>query len=248
MVPALKLIEKQFAMAAIRDRLNEKAEETGRYIGPDGLAWGPCVLISRECGSGSSDLAENLGGKLGWGVFDARIVDEIARAAHVHQRLVESVDEQVHTHWEQTWRELLLEDLTDKRYLHHLVEIVTALAHHGNAVIVGRGTQYLVPQPCALRVRLVAPIEQRIKRVSELDKVTLEKARQKIIEIDSKRAAFIWKTFKKDIASPLNHDLVINTGEVNIESATRIVLLALHEKLGVSCENRIAFSKQYAAA
>lgn len=234
MIPTLKLIEKQLAMSEIRERLNENAPlPPGRTVGEDGIAFGPCVLISRECGSGSSLVAQNIGRELGWNVFDSRIVDEIAKAAHVHEKLVESVDERVHSHWEQTWREMLLDDLTDKGYVHHLGQVVTTLGHQGNVVIVGRGAQYLLPRQCALRVRLVAPLEDRAKRIAEMEKLTVREARMKIKQVDAKRAAFLWRVFKKDIGAPLNHDLVLNTGDITIEAASRIVLAALHEKLGV---------------
>lgn len=234
MIPTLKLIEKQIAMSEIRDRLNENAPlPPGRIMGQDGIPFGPCVLISRECGSGSSLLTDRIGRELGWNVFDSRIVDEIAKAAHVHEKLVESVDERVHSHWEQTWRDMLLDELSDRRYVHHLGQVVTALGHQGNVVIVGRGAQYLIPPQCALRVRLVAPLDDRVKRVAEVEKLTVQEARMKIKQVDAKRAAFLWKVFRKDIGAPLNHDIILNTGEISIEAAARIVLAALHEKLGV---------------
>jgi len=234
MIPTLKLIERQIAMSEIMNRLNEKvAPQPGRYVNANGIAFGPCVLISRECGSGSSLLAQKIGEELGWNVFDSKMVDEIAKAAHVHQRLVKSVDERVHSYWEQTWREYLLDELGDRQYLRHLGEVAMTLGHQGHVVIVGRGAQYFLPRPCALTVRLVAPIESRIKRIAELESLTPNEARYKIIQVDAKRAAFVWKVFKKDIGSPLNQDIVLNTGDISIESAVKIVLVALQEKLGV---------------
>lgn len=248
MIPTLKLIEKQVAMAELRNRMNEKLPlPPGRYVTPGGVAFGPCVLISRECGSGSSLLAEKLGAELGWNVFDSRIVDEIAKAAHVHQRLVASVDERLHSHWEQTWRELLLDELSDEQYLHHLGEVVTALGHQGNVVIVGRGAQYFLPHECSLRVRLVAPLEFRAQRIAEQENLTLAEARVKVRQVDSKRSAFLWKVFRKDAGAPLNHDVVINTGGISIETATRILLVALQGKLGVARQPQFAAPAKIAA-
>jgi cytidylate kinase len=245
MIPTLKLIERQLAMSDIRNRLNEKVEQQpGRYLTPDGVAFGPCLLISRECGSGSTLLAEKIGEELGWNVFDSKIVDEIAKAAHVQQRLVQSVDERVHSYWEQTWRELLLEDLTNKSYLEHLGEVVTTLGHQGNVIIIGRGAQYLLPPQCALRVRLVAPLEARINRIAQQENLSPGEARLKINQVDSKRAAFLWRVFKKDIGAPLNHDLVLNTGDISIDGAVRLVRVALHEKLGVYAKGQAEVFKE----
>jgi cytidylate kinase len=233
----LKLVEKQIAMLDVRDRMGETHPQAvptaGRYVTKDGAAFGPCLLISRECGSGGGLLSQQVGERLGWDVFDSKIVDEIARAAHVHQRLVQTVDEHVYSYLERTWREFFPDGLEDEKYLRHLKEVVTALGHLGQVVLVGRGAQFLLPSPCALRVRLVAPLEARMNRLAEHEKFSLPQARSKISEIDTARAAFIWKTFRKDVGSPSNHDLIINTGEVDIASATKIVLAAIEEKLGV---------------
>jgi cytidylate kinase len=239
----LKLIERHIAMSDIRNRLEETRPQPGRYVTEDGVAFGPCLLVSRECGSGGGLLAQRAGERLGWNVFDSKIVDEIAQSAHVHQRLVQSVDEHVHSHWERTWREFLLDDLADEKYLHHLKQVVMALGHHGNVVVVGRGAQYFLPSQCALRVRLVAPLETRAERIAELGKLPLEQARSKASQIDSERGAFIWKTFRKDVGSPLNHDLIINTGEISIESATKLVLAVIEEKLGVCLKEQPVFIK-----
>jgi cytidylate kinase len=233
MIATSKLVERQIAMAEIRRRLETTAFQPGRYVTKEGIAFGPYLLISRECGAGGGLLAQMAGAQLGWNVFDARIVNEIAQAAHVHNRLVQSVDEHIHSIWEQTWREFLLEGLPDKSYLRHLRQVVLTLGHHGNVVLVGRGAQYFLPSQGGLRVRLVAPLEARVQRVAHLDNLPVDQARAKIKAVDSERAAFIWKVFRKDVSSPLNHDAIINTGEISIETAARIVLDMVHKKLGV---------------
>lgn len=104
--------------------------------------------------------------------------------------------------------------------------------------IVGRGAQYFLPPLCAVRVRLVAPLETRAKRVAERWNLSLEEARLKVEEVDRERAAFIRRIFKKDAGSPLNQDITINTGRINIETAVKIVLAVLQEKLGVSAKKQ----------
>jgi len=217
--------------------LSQNAPEPGRFVTKNGAAFGPCLFISRECGSGAGLLAQQVGERMGWNVFDAKIVDEIAHAANIHTQLVKSVDERVHTYWEQTLREILLDDLADKKYLHLLKQVVAALGSHGNVVFVGRGAQYFLPPQCGLSVRLAAPFEARTKCAAEDMKLSLEEARFKVRKIDAERAAFVWKIFKRDSGSPLNYDLTINTGEINIESAAKIVLASIQEKLGVCPQN-----------
>lgn len=240
----LNLVERQLAMSNIRDHLAEAPSRLGQYTAEDGTIFGPCLLVSRQCGSGGSLVARQVGELLGWNIFDAKMVDEIARSAHVHQRLVQSVDERIHSHWERMWHEFLPDDLSDKKYLRHLKEVVMALGHHGDVVIVGRGAQYFLPSQCAVRVRLVAPLETRAKRVAERQKLSLEEAKLKVEEIDKERAAFVWKIFRKDVGSPLNQDITINTEEVTTESAVKIVIAMLQEKLGVPAKKQPCFGKE----
>ncbi|HUB86555.1 MAG TPA: cytidylate kinase-like family protein [Verrucomicrobiae bacterium] len=230
---ALKLIEQQIAKSEYRSRAEENALRLGRFVMEDGTALGPCLLISRECGSGGSLLAQQVGRHLGWNVFDAAIVDEIAQSAHVHQKLLQSVDERVWSGWERAWRDILLDDKSDEKYLRHLKQVIMVLGLHGNVVLVGRGAQYLLPPQCALRVRLYAPLEIRIERISELEKLTPKEARLKIKKVDAERNAFIWKVFRQDAAASLNYDLLINTAEFSIEKTTALVLAAMEQKLGV---------------
>ncbi|HEV2320694.1 MAG TPA: cytidylate kinase-like family protein [Verrucomicrobiae bacterium] len=229
----LNLIEKQMAMTNVRNRLAANSSRPGQYLAHDGMTYGPYLLVSRECGSGGGLVARLAGELLGWDVFDARIVDEIARNAHVHQRVVQSVDEHVHSGWERTWREYLPDELADERYFHYLREVIFELGHHGNVVIVGRGAQYILPSQCAVRIRVVAPLEERIKRVAERRKMSLEEARLQVEAIDKQRVAFVWKIFKTDAGSPLNQDITINTAQLSIPAAVTLVLGALKERLGV---------------
>ena len=228
-----RLVENQIAMSKLKERLEHPARLPGQYVTDYGITFGPCLFLSRECGAGASVLAERIGYRLGWNVFDSKIVNEIAEAAHVHQTLVESVDEHVQSYWERTWHKMMLGDFVDHKYLRYLSQTVTVLAHLGRVVLVGRGAQFFLPSQCGLRVRLCAPLAVRAKRVAERTNLTLEKALLEIEKIDTARDTFIWQNFHQDISSFDNYDLILNTGEINLESTTRIVLATIQEKLGV---------------
>lgn len=229
----LRLIEKQAAMRGIQDRLETVEDVPGRFV-QDGVAYGPCLLMSRESASGGARVARLVAERLGWSVFDSELVDEVARVAHERQRLIASMDERVVSTWERTWRDLLLQTgAADAKYLHCLREVILSIGHHGSAVIVGRGAQYLLPPQCAVRARLVAPVEFRAKIAAECGQISLPDARAKVQAADTAREAFIWKTFHARSDLPLNYDLVINTAETGFRAASEIILGALAAKLGV---------------
>lgn len=220
-------------MLEIRGRLEGTGPQPGSYLNEEGIRFGPCLLISRECGSGGLALAQDAGRRLGWNVFDSRIVDEIAQVSHIHQRLIQSVDERVHSKWEQTWREMLLDDLPDRRYLIHLKEVVMTLAHSGNVVLVGRGAQYFLPSRCGLRVRLVAPKDIRMHRLAERRGISPGEALVEINRTDLERKTFVKKVFKREIGLATDHDLIINAGRLTEEEIAHLVFAALKAKLGV---------------
>ncbi len=68
------------------------------------------------------------------------------------------------------------------------------------------------------------------------DHISPVQARANIDRVDAERAAFIWKLFKKDVSSPLNHDVIINSGEISIGTTAQIVLAKLFEKVGVTIQ------------
>lgn len=233
----LKSVEQQVRTWELKHRL-EELSRPGRWL-EEGVAYGPCLLVSRECGSGGGHIARLAAERLGWQVFDREILDEIAKMAPVRRRLLETVNAQTRAHWDEHWPvELRPEDIGYEAYLRCLRQVVLALGHHGDVVLVGRGAQYLLPARCGLRVRVVAPLEARIRRLTQADGHTPEEALRYLQQFDAERAAFIRQSFQREAGNALNYDLVINTGDINLEAAAELVVLALGHKLGVRPQKR----------
>jgi hypothetical protein len=233
MATMLKLLEKQLGLWELRRRLEDVGQRPGRCLAGS-VAYGPCLLLSRERGSGGGGVARLVGERLGWHVFDREVLDEIAQLAHVRQQVVESVEDEPCSDREKAWRpELEPEDIGYEHYLRHLRQVVLTLGHHGDVVILGRGAQYLLPAQSALRVRIVAPLELRVRRLAERDHVPLLEAEAHVLKFDAGRSEFIRKCFQRDPNSPLDYDLIVNTGEIRPEAAAELVILALRDKLDV---------------
>jgi cytidylate kinase len=215
------------------NRLEHREQRSGR--GEEGnLFYGPYLLISREKGAGGNTIARLVGKRLGWQVFNNEIVDEIAQQAHVRRQLIESLDER-----DQATIQDAIGQLLDPRkigtsgYLGFLKQIVLTLGHQGDVVIVGRGAQFILPGQFGLRVRMVAPIEVRIRRIADKARLSLKAARVEVERADRERVKLIRRRFGHDVTDPLSHDLIINTTGVNIETAAEVVVTALQRKLGI---------------
>jgi hypothetical protein len=236
MTDSSKLVAQQLRLAEIKREL-ERSLPRAPPTTDDNVRYGPCVLLSRECGSAGEEVARWVGERLHWPVYDREIVEEIAQRAHVRNQLVECIDERVRSNWRRLLHPLRdRENLKPATYLFCLAEIVLSVAHHGYAVIVGRGAQFLLPAQCVVRVRVVEPLRDRVHRVATTRQMSVEEATQFVGKREADRAEFIQKIFHADTSSPLNYDLLLNTAQMDIATAGGAVLSLLEKKLGVKPE------------
>jgi hypothetical protein len=219
-----ELVEHQARWGLLRSALEERpvCTESGER------RW---VSISRQTGSGGSILAQAIGERLGWRVLDREIVAEIARAMHRSEPLVASHDERAAGPLDDYLSYLIVPgDPGQTRFIEEMVTTIRALVRDENVVIVGRGANWFLNARCGLRLRIVAPFEQRIEMLATRFNVRREEAARKVRDLDAEQKAYIRQSFGHDVDDPLGYDVVINLGTLSLESATGIVLAALERK------------------
>lgn len=199
-------------------RADERREERPR----------PVLTVSRQHGAGGGDVARTLARELGLDLFDREILQQIAESAHLSERVVSSLDERD--------KELLadwLASLSSRSYLspveyrYHLSRVVGALAHHGGALIMGRGAHLILGPGEALRVHVVAPLERRVETVMGRDGVPEREARRRIVSVEADRRAFLLKHFHTDVTDSSCFDLVVNTAVLGVAGACEAIRSAL---------------------
>src|SRR5262245_24335962 len=170
------------------------------------------VALARAAGTPAREIAEALARRLGWQVYDRELLDKIAQEMGLRTKLLESVDEKRIGWMLEAMTGLFSVPQVDEiAYARHLVKVVLALGMHGNCIIIGRGVAHFLPPATTLRVRLTAPLEDRIARVAREQNVAADKASKHVAEIDRARASFVDRHFLKDANDPANYDLVLNT-------------------------------------
>jgi cytidylate kinase len=188
----------------------------------------PVVTVSRQHGAGGGEVARSLATELGLDLFDREIIQRIAESTHLSERVVSSLDEKD--------RELLadwLSALSSRGYLspmeyrYHLSRAVGAVAHHGGAVILGRGAHLILGAGEALRVLVVAPLETRVRAVMGREGLCERDARQRIVTVEADRKAFLMKHFHADFADPTTFDLVVNTAVLGTGGACGAIRAAV---------------------
>lgn len=216
--------------------LKRRLEAQGNRPKPprvDGVDYGPCLLLSREHGSDGDSIAQLIGQRLGWPVYNRELVDQIAAHAHVRRQLVESVDERSRSAWETLCSAFVPDSIESDTYLQHLESVVRALGHHGDVVIVGRGAHCILPPVCALRVRIVAPASIRCARLAPEFNGDSIRATAEVRRVDEAREGFHRRAFGRDAQSPSDYDVVVNTEFIDPKNAVEVLLVLLESKLGV---------------
>jgi cytidylate kinase len=195
------------------------------------------ITISREFGAGGSDLATELGARLGWPILDHALVERVAARLALDPRTVEVLDEHPPTLFSRVASALLIAPVESPMLLDtSQVLSPDAVADASRAaiaeavetppvIVVGHGGQLqLRDRPRTLHVRLVAPIEARVKRICARGGCDARTAAADIHRIDDARAGYIRRYFHHDLRDPLLYDLTINTGRTSIADAAGVVL------------------------
>ncbi len=177
----------------------------------------PVITISRGSFSGGKMLAECLSKSLGYRCVDREVIVERAAAHGVSQEELRAALEKPPT---------FLERLQHKKYL-YLVLIQAALAaevrtgravYHGNA-----GHLLLKSGPHILRVRIIAPMELRLKMAQERLKLSRAEAAAYIERMDQDRRKWTQYLYGVDWGDPANYDIVLNLEYIEIEDACRAI-------------------------
>ena len=186
------------------------------------------VAISRQSGASGTTFARRLGERLNWPVYDRELLQHIAAEAGLSEALMESIDEK-HLSWLQMMLQAFSKQnsVSSAAYVAHLVKVLLSLAAHGNCVLVGRGAVQVLPPETTLRVRLVAPLAERVATVKNRFGVTGEEAARRIATTDHDRDCFIRERFQRDPADLANYDLVLNVARLSIEDCSDLVELGL---------------------
>jgi cytidylate kinase len=210
-------------------KLLDKALKQGIDI--ENFKGGPVITISREPGSGGSEIARRVAKALNMDLIGGQIIQHVADSARMSRKVIESLDEK-----EVKFRETLLSSLFGEfrpwpgEYLQHLTRVIGTIGVFGNVVIVGRGANHILPSEKAFKVRIIAPLDFRIKHFIEDKGLSKTEAEQYVIKKESDRKAFVRKYFNADVDDPKLYDLIVNTGSMTLDAAAATIITSFKKK------------------
>lgn len=191
----------------------------------------PIITVSRTLGSRGDEIASRLAALTGFHLMDREILDAIASDFGIQSRMIELLDENARSELETWFGGIIRGRIIDSSdYLKSLAKTIGSIMRHGDAILLGRGANIIVGPARGFHIRVVAPIESRIKRIAAERNIDPEKASEIIDETESTKSKFIKKSFGRNIDDPTIYDMVINSDSIDIEDAAELALLAYGKK------------------
>ncbi|MBW2591551.1 MAG: cytidylate kinase-like family protein [Deltaproteobacteria bacterium] len=158
------------------------------------------ITISRQFGAGGITLGAMVAKKLDYTFVDNEIIQMVAKKAKVSTNWVESIEKEAGGKLLKfisgvVSKKLIDQVLDDKRgyideeiYVDLLYKIIAQIADEGNAVILGRGGQYILKdRDDVFHVLLIADKADRVKFMEERYELTPAQALQSVNREDKRR-------------------------------------------------------------
>jgi cytidylate kinase len=178
------------------------------------------ITISRGTFSGGKMLAECVAGKLGYQCIDREVIVNQAAAWGVSQNDLRTAIQKPPSILGQSGH-------TQYIYLALIQAALTQSVRSGNAIYHGLAAHLLLKcVPHILRVRIIAPLETRIRMVQDRLKYGRAEAIAYIEKMDRERRKWAHFLYGVDWGDPSLYDLVLNLERVSIQEAGDIICAA----------------------
>ncbi len=185
----------------------------------------PVITLCTEPGSGGRLIADELAKRLNFKLFDKNILVAMANTAAVESQSLDTIEQE-----RPSGVQDFITALVDKNYVYtgdyvsFLKQQVEIIGKIGHSVIVGRGANFILPPKDRFSVRVIAPLDIRIRNISFKNSVPLAEAKKRIRNREQRRKTFIRETFHEDIADIMHYDLIINTARMDLDTAVESVI------------------------
>jgi cytidylate kinase len=200
----------------------------------------PCITISRLTGSGSYEVSEKLINILQnntkdsedpWTYFNKELITKVIEDFKLPKAFTEYIVEDKYNHISDAVSELLGVKPSEWTILHKTTEIILQLARFGKTIIVGRASNVITSRLTnCFHIRLIAPIEHRIKHVQEVFNFSKSEAMEYIKREDANKNKYLKSHFFRDPNDATLYHLIINTGKLNYDESAKLIADAVMGK------------------
>jgi len=194
------------------------------------------ITISRQFGAGAKTLGALISKKLDYTFYDTEIIQLVAKKAKVSPDWVEAMEDEAGSLFQKFLGGVVPKSLVDRIlgdkhgyldeeiYVDLLHHIISKIAEKGKAVIIGRGSQYILSKnENTFHVLLVADIQDRI-RFMETHYDLMPKQASHVVQVEDKRRTNLYKKFnKQDYDQPVHYHMVANMSKLDLNQAAELV-------------------------
>lgn len=213
-----QMIEEQLQFWKIQHPDNTGAKNRNQKL--------PVITISREYGAKGAVLATKLGERLGFKVWDKEILDIISERLDSSSEYLSALDENTRNMLEDTIFGFMNQKGTNLNYQIYLVKAIRAIEDQGSSIIVGRAANFICRNPRSLHIRVVCPIEERVKRYAVIHEIPTKQARVLVQQKDLERENFTLFNFNRDLEQASHYDLVINSARFSMKEMVELAMEA----------------------
>jgi hypothetical protein len=159
-----------------------------------------------------------------WTVFDRNLVERVLQDHNLPQRLAKFMPENWTSEIQDTMDELFGLHPPSWLLVRETAQTILRLVKIGNVIIIGRAGNVVTSKlDSVLHIRLVAPVEERVKHIQEMDHLDYKQAMEFVQREDRGRRRYLKRFFRQDIEDPLMYHLTINTELIGYERATLLI-------------------------
>ncbi len=190
------------------------------------------ITIARHFGAGGRTLGEMIANKLGFDFYDSEVIQRVSTQAKVSVDTVDEMEKYAGGMFKKFLSDIVPKSLKDliisgkqdaideEIYVDILKRIINEIADDGDAVIIGRGSQYILKDRYDVFHLLITADEQdRIRFLEDKYQVTHDQAVRVVTRDDKRRANLYQKFGETDYDQPERYHLVLNTTKLDFETA-----------------------------
>lgn len=181
------------------------------------------ITISHQMGAGGPEIGMALAQRLGYRYVDQELLQDAVRRYGLAEEKLSHLDESKPSLFERF-------DAETRHYITILQTTLLEFAEADNVILMGRGGQWLLRGiPHVLRVRVIAPFEQRvrqwIKRTAELtgEAPNHRAAVDFVRRDDGEKAGRMRYLYEVDVGDPTLYDLVVNNEQLPTDAAVEMI-------------------------
>ncbi len=203
------------------------------------------VTISRGTLSGGEALANCLSERLGWPALSREVIREAASRYGIAENLLtEQMDKSPGL-----IRRRLLKGEDARLYLVAIQAALAERALEGNFVYHGHAGHLLLKElPSVLKVRLLAPMEYRIRMVMEKQGISESEAKNHIEVVDKGRIQWTKALYGLDWEDPHLYDMVVHLGTLSVDTACSVIDFTVRQPDFEETSNKQEILNQFALA